>query len=253
VRTTLTHGSLFTGIGGFDLGFAYVGIPTRWLIEIDPYCRAVLKKNFPGVPLHADIRNVGEENLEKVDIVSGGFPCQPFSQAGKKQGTKDSRFLWPEMLRVVRELRPRWVVAENVHGLLSLDGGRTHHQICSELEAEGYEVRTLLLPACAFGAPQRRDRVWILAHTEGIDLRAWNAREDGREERDNASGEGAAIGRLPSWQAEPSVRRVANGVPYRLHRNKSLGNAVVPQIAAWIGAGIVRHEALSEHAKGEQD
>jgi DNA (cytosine-5)-methyltransferase 1 len=245
----LTHGSLFSGIGGFDLAFTSLCISTKWMVEIDRYCRAVLEKNFPGVPIHADIRNAGGRNLEKVDIISGGFPCQPFSQAGKKKGTKDSRFLWPEMFRVVRELRPRWVVAENVRGLLSIDGGRIHHQICSELEAEGYEVRTLLLPACAFGAPQRRDRVWILAHSEGIDLRAWN----GREDRDNAAVEGAAIRRLPNWQAEPGVRRLVDGCPQQARRNKSLGNAVVPQIAAWIGAGIVRHEALNDHAKGEQD
>jgi len=238
VRTTLTHGSLFSGIGGIDLGFASVGIPTLWQVEIEPYCQAVLRKNFPGVSIHGDIRGVGAKNLEKVNVISGGFPCQPFSQAGKKEGTKDSRFLWPEMFRVVHELRPCWVVGENVQGLLSLDGGRSHHRICSDLEVEGYKVGTFLLPACAFGSPQRRNRVWIVAHTEGIDLRAWNAREDGRQERDNAAGEGSGIGRLPNWEAEPGVRRMANGVPHQSHRNKSLGNAVVPQIAA----GIARHE-----------
>lgn len=246
------HGSLFTGIGGFDLGFASVGIPTLWQVEIDPYCQEVLRKNFPGVPLHSDIREVGGKNLGRVEIISGGFPCQPFSQAGKRAGASDSRFLWPEMFRVVRELRPRWVVAENVRGLLSLDGGRIHHRICSELEAEGYEVRTLLLPACAFGAPHRRDRVWILAHAEGIDLRAWNMGEDGRKDRNNAAGEGPATRRLPNWEAEPGVRRVADGIPHQSHRNKALGNAVLPQVAAWIAAGIVRHESLNLGTKGER-
>jgi site-specific DNA-cytosine methylase len=263
----LTHGSLFSGIGGFDLAFGSVGIPTRWQVETDLYCQAVLKKQFPGVPIHADIRNIGAKNVERVDIISGGFPCQPVSQAGKKKGKEDDRFLWPEMLRVVGELKPRWVVAENVRGLLSDDGGRTFEEICSGLETKGYEVLPFLLPACGFGAPHRRNRVWILAHSQSIDLRARDEGEKRRQNWDNSAGEGEnvahrdlqhgkgrevqdACGQAGSgsigdgwWETEPTVGRVADGVSLRAHRLKCLGNAIVPGIGTWIARQIMRHEA----------
>jgi DNA (cytosine-5)-methyltransferase 1 len=163
---SLTHGSLFTGIGGFDLAFASVGIPTLWMVENDEFCRAVLRKNFGDVDLFGDIRRCGKLNLRPVDVISGGFPCQPNSPAGKRQGSRDPRFLWPEMFRVICELRPRWIVAENVRGLVSVRSGRDFEQICSGLETEGYEVLPLVLPACAFGAPHLRYRVFIVAHAD---------------------------------------------------------------------------------------
>jgi DNA (cytosine-5)-methyltransferase 1 len=264
MRSTLTHGSLFTGIGGFDLAFASLGIPMLWQVEIGPYCQAVLRKNFPGVALHGDVRGVGRQNLERVDIISGGPPCQSVSQTGKKKGAGDSRFLWPEMLRVVGELKPRWVVAENVRGLLSNDRGRTFEEICSGLETAGYEVVPFLLPACGFGAPHRRDRVWILAHSQGIEIRARNEAENRRQSRNNSAGESEVVphtneqhgwqvdnasgqvgpGNIGDqwWEIEPGVGRVADGVPLRDHRLECLGNAIVPQVAAWLGAQIVRHE-----------
>jgi site-specific DNA-cytosine methylase len=163
---TMTHGSLFTGIGGFDLAFASVGIPTLWMVENDEFCQAVLRKNFGSIDLFGDIRRSGNLDLCRVDIISGGFPCQPSSDAGKRQGSRDPRFLWPEMFRVICELRPRWIVAENVRGLMSVTAGRDFEQICSGLETEGYEVLPIVLPACAFGAPHIRNRVWILAHAD---------------------------------------------------------------------------------------
>ena len=169
-RPTMTHGSLFTGIGGFDLALASVGIPTLWMVENDEYCQAVLRKNFGGVPLFGDIRACGKNNLCAVDIISGGFPCQPSSHAGKRQGSRDSRYLWPQMFRVICELRPRWVLGENVRGLVSLADGRDFEKICSDLENEDYEVLPMLLPACAFGAPHRRDRIWIVAHLSLIHI-----------------------------------------------------------------------------------
>jgi DNA (cytosine-5)-methyltransferase 1 len=184
----LTHGSLFTGIGGFDLAFQSVGIPTSWMVEIEPYSQAVLRKNFPGVPLHGDIRGVGAKNLAGVDIITGGFPCGPFSQAGKKKGAGDARYLWPQMLRVVSEVGPRWVVAENVRGFLSLDGGRHFEKACSDLENLGYEIVPLVLSACAFGAPHKRQRVWIVAHASGIRLRARDEGQDGRKDGNHAAG-----------------------------------------------------------------
>lgn len=134
--------------------------------EIDPFCQTVLKHHFPDVTLYGDIRDIdGTEWKGKVDILTGGFPCQPFSQAGKRKGVDDNRFLWPEMLRVIQEIQPTWIVAENVRGLLTLQDGVVFEQVCTDLEANGYEVQPLCIPACATGAPHRRDRIWFIAHS----------------------------------------------------------------------------------------
>src|SRR3990167_9267321 len=162
----LTHGSLFSGIGGFDLGFERAGFTTLWQVEIDPYCQAVLAKHFPKATRYTDVRECGVNNLASVDVISGGFPCQPFSVAGKRGGTADDRYLWPEMLRVISALRPTWVVAENVYGLLTLESGLVFESVLSDLESEGYGCQAFIIPACAVDAPHRRDRVWIVAHTD---------------------------------------------------------------------------------------
>lgn len=172
-RGVVTHGSLFTGIGGFDLGFERAGIKTLWQVENDKYANKVLTKHWPEVKRYGDIREV--RSPERVDIISGGFPCQPFSVAGKQRGKQDDRYLWPEMLRVIAQVKPRWVVAENVAGIirLSLD------KVLSDLEAEGYSVGAVVLPAAAFDAPHRGDRVWIIAHT--TDSRTKNMRKGENE------------------------------------------------------------------------
>lgn len=165
---------LFAGIGGFSLAAHWCGMHTAAFVEWDRYNQKVLKKNFPGIPVFGDIKKFNYASFKSaarkagikdrtVDIVCGGFPCQPFSTAGKREGTNDGRYLWPEMLRVIREVQPSYVVGENVAGLLSMDGGSVLEEICTSLESEGYTVQPVIIPACAVGAPHRRDRVWILA------------------------------------------------------------------------------------------
>jgi len=181
----MTFGSLFAGIGGFDLGLERAGMECKWQVEIDPFCNKVLQKHWPNVKRYVDVKTVGKHNLEPVDLISGGFPCQPFSVAGKRGGKDDNRYLWPEMLRVISEVRPTWVIGENVAGIVNM----ALDQVCSDLEAQGYEVQPFIIPACAVNAPHRRDRVWIvgnrIGNTErsayGEDLR-WSLR--GREDPD---------------------------------------------------------------------
>ena len=161
----MTVGSLFAGIGGFDLGFERAGFTIRWQVEIDPFCRAVLAQHWPDVRRYDDVRTVGRD-LAPVDVVVGGFPCQPHSLAGRRAGADDERDLWPEFARLIRELEPRWVVAENVPGLLSSDAGRFFGTVLGDLAACGYDAEWDCLPASAFGAPHRRDRVWIVAYPQ---------------------------------------------------------------------------------------
>lgn len=187
----MTHASLFSGIGGFDYAAALLGWINIFDCEIDAFCRKVLGYHFPNSVHYGDItKQIFKEWRGKIDVLSGGFPCQPFSLAGQRKGADDNRYLWPEMLRVIREILPRWVVGENVGGILTMVqpgaevevGGQAslfgedyrkrvlHRQeyvietICRDLEREGYAVQPLLIPACAVGAPHRRDRIWFIAH-----------------------------------------------------------------------------------------
>jgi DNA (cytosine-5)-methyltransferase 1 len=158
------HASLFSGIGGFEIAAQWMGWENVFQVEIDKFCQKVLTKNFPNTDKHLDIFNFdGTEYRGTVDIISGGFPCQPFSIAGKRNGSGDDRHLWPQMLRVIRNVQPTFVVAENVSGLLTIEDGMVFEQVCLDLENEGYEVWTYRIPACAVNAPHRRDRVWIVA------------------------------------------------------------------------------------------
>ena len=351
---TLTFGSLFAGIGGFDLGFERAGMTPLWQVEIDDYCNRVLEKHWPDVKRYRDVREIhgaithteqirrnrqgqhekrgqaGSKSrdksaprysepghtgypcpacLEPVDVICGGFPCQPHSLAGKRKGAGDDRDLWPEYRRLIDELRPRWVVAENVPGIRTtiLDA------VLSDLEGMGYSWETAIIPACAVDAPHRRDRVWIVAHSLGKQDNSEHERrrrlseqqrrtigtggkatrpQNGQASDNGVSGYGqavadsdatrlaqrqgkpgdngqeqpAAIGRsrwlaepgvggladgLPPglaglrWLPEPGVGRVTTGVPERVDKLKSLGNAVVPQVAEFIGRLIVEVEAIT--------
>ena len=161
----MTHVSLFTGIGGLDLAAGRAGFRTVLQVERDPYCLKVLGKHWPTVPRITDVKEVhADDRWRNPTVVSGGFPCQPFSAAGKRRGTSDDRHLWPQMLRIIHELHPLYVVGENVSGLLSIDGGLVFETVCADLECSGYEVLPFHYPAASVGAPHRRDRVFTVAH-----------------------------------------------------------------------------------------
>ena len=163
----MKHIGLFEGIGGFSLSAQLVGWETIAWCEWDAFCQTVLKYHFPHATPHSDIRTTDFTGYHgKIDILTGGFPCQPYSTAGKRKGTDDERHLWPEMRRAIREISPRWVVGENVGGLISWNGGLVFEQVQVDLEAEGYEVQAFVLPACGVDAPHKRDRVWFVAHSK---------------------------------------------------------------------------------------
>lgn len=248
----------------------------KWQVEIDPFCQKVLTKHWPDVPKYGDIKDVGKHNLEAVDVICGGFPCQPHSVAGKQRGAADDRNLWPEYLRIIKELKPHWVVGENVPGIIAtyLD------TVLSDLEGEGYEIATFNLPACGFDAPHRRERIFVVAypnsrklavrrqyrtiegngrrrknngtrsrgdcgrvitpqsdevvaHTNSQRLEKWKG-----QQQNNEQGRPSVVGRS-WWSTQPRVGRVVNGVPGRVDRIRALGNAVVPQVAQFIGEALV--------------
>ena len=160
----MTHGSLFSGIGGFDLAAEWVGWDNLFHCEWNPFCQKILKYYWPNATSYGDITKTDFTIWRgKIDVLSGGFPCQPYSQAGKRLGKEDDRHLWPEMLRAIREIQPRWVIGENVHGLVNWSGGLVFNEVQTEMEAEGYEVFPYVLPACGVGAIHRRERVWFVA------------------------------------------------------------------------------------------
>lgn len=179
----MTHGSLFSGIGGFDLAAEWAGWTNKFNCEIDPFCRKVLDYQFPNAEGYGNIKTTDFKQWRgRIDVLSGGFPCQPFSLAGKRKGTNDDRYLWPEMLRAIREIRPRWIVGENVYGFVNWSDGLVFETVHADLENEGYEVQPYILPACAVNAPHRRDRVWFVAHiADGADARLEGVRERAKQ------------------------------------------------------------------------
>ena len=234
----LTFGSLFAGIGGFDLGFERAGMRCEWQVEIDPYCQRVLAKHWPNVRRWDDVRTFPPAGEWSVDVICGGFPCQDISNAGKREGIDGERSgLWSEYFRIIRVVRPRYVVVENVAALLDRGIGR----VLGNLASVGYDAEWSLLPACAMGAAHSRSRLFIVAYPNGNRL-------EGRK-RKRTQGKGQPV-RIPAvcdsstrrqWQQLPTpvFCRSVDGVPDRVGRTASLGNAVVPQVAEWIGRRIV--------------
>ena len=286
----LRHLDLFSGLGGFSLGLeATGGFETVAFCDIEKFSRKVLKKHWPNVKQYKDIKELTYEQIKKdtlapIDIITGGYPCQPFSIAGSQRGEKDTRHLWPDMFRIVKECKPTWVIGENVSGHIKL-GLDT---VLQDLESEGYSVRAFSISASSIGANHQRERVWIIAHSNMENTRqhgrriesTWNTESIGprtSEETErssdtnkiNGSSERASLvgessdansqglqGRRSEqqlreneterptswdswWESEPSVGRVANGIPHRVDRLKGLGNSLVPAIPFIIGQSIL--------------
>ena len=252
-------GSLFTGIGGLDLGMERAGHEVRWQVEIDASCRQILKRHWPEVARYDDVRELSSSTLEAVDIICGGFPCQPVSVSGKRKGTSDPRWLWPHFARLVGEIRPRYVIVENVSAVTSQGGG----EVFADLATLGYDSEWHQLPAGAFGAPHLRWRFFLVAYTSGPSTSLANStsgsewidpiplQPEGLQPKDLAlDAEGRMAGPLiDRWEEasgqsspQPWVEGMDDGVSYRVDREKQLGNAVVPQVAELIGRWIMKGE-----------
>lgn len=227
----MRHLDLFSGIGGFALAARWMGWTTIQFVEKDSYCQKVLNKNFKGVPVHGDIKTFDGTRFRSANIITGGFPCQPFSVAGRRMGKEDDRYLWPEMLRVIAEAEPTYVVGENVSGSIQVVD-----EICADLENIGYTAEPVSLEAGSIGADHKRERLWFMAYSNSIGLQGSQLRmqKDKREGNINAA-------LLPplSFQRErtkdyipkPYVVGGADGIPNRMDRTRALGNAIVPGIA----------------------
>ncbi len=257
-ETTLTFGSLFSGIGGIDLGLERAGMQCRWQIENDEYASKVLAKHWPSTARFGDIRGVTP--LERVDLIAGGFPCQDISSAGKRAGITGERSgLWSEFYRLICELRPRYVLVENVAALVH----RGLDRVLGDLATSGYDAEWTIISAASVGAPHLRERIFIVAypasggqqerkdteriyyqpHTPGDVSNAvrdgcnrWQLEPLAWQQRNCITGTG-------QWATEPRVGRVANGISNRVDRLRTLGNAVVLQVAEFIGRLIMQREA----------
>lgn len=229
----MTHLSLFSGIGGLDLAAEWAGFETVGQCEWADYPTRVLEKHWPDIPRWRDIRTLTKESffektgLRTVDVISGGFPCQPFSCAGKQRGKEDDRYLWPEMLRVIREICPLYVIGENVPGIVNL----ALDEVLSQLEDEGYEAQPFIIPACGVDAPHRRDRVFILAHAVDGSIalrRHWEltaAQEAGAGRKDDSRR--AEESEQRRWREhESGADRVADGLREGVHAADADGEVV---------------------------
>lgn len=247
---------LFSGIGGFSLGLKWAGgFETVGFCEKDAYCRRVLGLHWPNVPIIEDIADVTTDKLRSlgiggIDMVTAGFPCQPFSQANttNRKGSKDERYLWPELIRSIRDIEPRWIVLENVPGLLTINRGREFGIILGDLAQSGFNAEWQVLPAAAFGARHIRERLFVIATPQEMDYPHVFSSGNFSPAKTGYAGwlspTRARFGRNRSSRAgEPSVARVAYGVSDWLDRRRTLGNAIYPPIAKWLGEGIKAAES----------
>jgi DNA (cytosine-5)-methyltransferase 1 len=274
----MRHGSLFSGIGGFELAAEWMGWQNTFHCEFNEFGSKVLSHYWPESKHYGDItKSDFSEFRDTIDILTGGFPCQPYSAAGKRKGKDDARHLWPEMLRVIREVRPRYIVGENVYGLVTWNGGLVFDEVCSDLEAEGYAVWPIVIPAAAVNAPHRRDRVWFVAYAD-IKLREWEERRFQSEfvngsSKTTTDSENARLSPCTErprqeqsrrrdepmgarqWQGFPTESPVCSGddgfpseldgITFSKWRNESIkayGNAIVPQLAYQIFKAIEDHD-----------
>lgn len=276
----MIHASLFTGIGGFDLAAEWMGWENAFQCEIDPWCRKLLQQNFPLIQhRYEDIRTTDFSVWRNtVDVLSGGFPCQPYSTAGLRRGTEDERHLWPQKLRAIREIQPPWVVGENVRGLTNWNGGLVFNEVQADLETAGYEVTPFLLPAAGVNAPHERYRIFFIAYSTSFRFKRDIFNREGIQRQQQTCGEigascykegafantyscglergesqkgkkipvnGIAWGKFPT---QSPICRGDDGVPNRVDRIKGLGNAVVPQVVLQIFKAIEQYESLTQNA-----
>lgn len=260
-------GSLFSGGGLGDFGFLAAGIDVAWQCEIDEACQKRLVLRYPESKKYTDIKKLKGAELEKVDIISGGFPCQPFSVAGRQKGKDDNRYLWPEMFRIIKECRPRWVVGENVTGIINME----LHNVCADLEKEGYKVgEPIVFPSHALGAWHKRDRVWIIANAtdarvkgmcewkdasskiisntinNGLYSKKTYAAKSSSNRKNNRLFIGDGF-----WPTKSGICGVAHGIADRVHRLKMLGNGQVPACTYVIGKMIMDIEFAPANEVGK--
>jgi DNA (cytosine-5)-methyltransferase 1 len=257
----MKHGSLFSGIGGFDLAAEWMGWENVFHCEWMPFPRKVLDYYWPNADSHIDITKTDfTKYANKIDILTGGFPCQPFSMAGKRKGKDDERYLWGEMLRAIREIKPKFVIAENVFGITNIDGGLVFEQVCLDLEAEGYEVQSFIIPAAAKNAPHRRDRVWFVAQNTDCIGQKWrmHKRKSKNAIQQQFGKSNARINKWDYWQNFPTEHPICSGndgfskkldgitfSKWRAESIKGYGNAIVPQIVYQLFQIIHKFETIN--------
>ena len=264
---TLKLLDLFSGIGGFSLGFEKTGgFETVAFCEKDKFCQSVLKKNWKNIRIYDEIRNL--KGIQ-ADVVTGGFPCQPFSVAGKRKGRDDDRYLWDETLRVIAETKPKWFVGENVEGITNISEGKVLQQIQKDLETENFQVQCLIIPASGIGAWHQRKRVWIIANSSSNEYRNSTTRQSGEEQvrrfsfkkeeqathdlRSKTSRRNGIFKKTESWwKTQSELCGVPHGISYELdkdrsNRIKALGNSIVPEIAYEIAKAILVAENEQSH------
>lgn len=264
----MRHGSLFSGIGGFDLAAEWMGWENVFHCEWMEFPRKVLDYHFPNADSHIDICKTDfTKYANKIDILTGGFPCQPFSTAGKRKGTEDERYLWGEMLRAIQEIKPKFVIAENVYGITNIDGGLVFQQVCLDLEGEGYEVQPFIIPAAAKNAPHRRDRCWFIANTSNNgnqrgsckvqieskkqsvqkrdNIQQFEQPTDIRQKMESSCKWSNFPTQSPFCGGDDGLPGELDGITFPKWRNESIkayGNAIVPQVAYEIFKAI--HQGL---------
>lgn len=234
-------GSCFSGIGGLELGLEWAGVGhTVWQVERDPFCRQVLAKHWPDAVRHDDVRTVGAHNLEPVDVICGGYPCQPFSTSGRREGDRDPRHLWPEYVRTIRDFRPDFAVLENVAGHLSLG----FSSVLADLASIGFDAEWSVVSACSVGAPHMRPRLFAISYPTGErQPRQGRAIDAGHRQAHRGGAADHAVD-VARWAREPEPPGVAYGVRYRMDRLTALGNAVVPKCAEVVGRRLLEIDAV---------
>ena len=244
---------LFSGIGGFSLGLEWAGMSTVAFCERDPYCTTILNKHWPDTPVHNDVRNLdGKEYADSIDLVAGGFPCQPFSVAGNRRGSDDDRHLWPEMLRIIQEAKPRWVIGENVFGLINM----ALDDVQADLEREHYEVRKFVLPAVAVDAHHRRDRVFIIAYRDPALVNASSEYRRGDTARRSGAGMemgGDVLAQTRRHQVSDATDRPSTHVAHSHGEGQLQQEGLECEVGRWSGdSGEQGSHVADAHGEGLQ-